>query len=123
MSEQISAGTGAVTGEAAERILTGRVVSSKMQKTITVAVERLERHAKYGKYVRRTTKLLAHDEQGESREGDLVAITECRRHSSRSSMFERSGSDDTCFIRISPALAPRKGGCPVSISCSTAPIA
>ena len=83
MSEQISAGTGAVTGEAAERILTGRVVSSKMQKTITVAVERLERHAKYGKYVRRTTKVLAHDEQGEGREGDIVDIAECRRLSAR----------------------------------------
>ena len=96
MSEQISAGIGAVTGEAAERILTGRVVSSKMQKTITVAVERLERHAKYGKYVRRTTKLMAHDEQGESREGDLVAITECRRLSRRKSwrlvrVLERAG--------------------------------
>ena len=96
MSEQISAGIGAVTGEAAERTLTGRVVSSKMQKTITVAVERLERHAKYGKYVRRTTKLMAHDEQGESREGDLVAITECRRLSRRKSwrlvrVLERAG--------------------------------
>ena len=90
------ADTGAGTGEAAERTLTGRVVSIKMQKTITVAVERLERHAKYGKYVRRTTKLLAHDEQGESREGDLVAITECRRLSRRKSwrlvrVLERAG--------------------------------
>ena len=65
MSEQAMADTGAGNGEAAERTLTGRVVSSKMQKTITVAVERLERHAKYGKYVRRTTKLLAHDEKNE----------------------------------------------------------
>ena len=83
MSEQAMADTGAGTGEAAERTLTGRVVSSKMQKTITVAVERLERHAKYGKYVRRTTKLMAHDEQGESREGDIVDIAECRRLSAR----------------------------------------
>ncbi len=58
-------------------------VSSKMQKTITVAVERLVKHAKYGKYVRRTTKLLAHDENGEGREGDVVHIAECRRLSSR----------------------------------------
>jgi small subunit ribosomal protein S17 len=93
MSEQ----TTAVSGEtAAERTLTGRVVSNKMQKTITVEIERLERHAKYGKYVRRTTKLLAHDEQGESREGDLVAITECRRLSRRKSwrlvrVLERAG--------------------------------
>jgi small subunit ribosomal protein S17 len=96
MSEQAMADTGAGTGEATERTLTGRVVSSKMQKTITVAVERLERHAKYGKYVRRTTKLMAHDEQGESREGDLVAITECRRLSRRKSwrlvrVLERAG--------------------------------
>ena len=44
------------------RSLTGKVVSNKMQKTITVAVERLVKHPTYGKYVRRTTKLLAHDE-------------------------------------------------------------
>jgi small subunit ribosomal protein S17 len=81
MSDQTTTGAGA----AAERTLTGRVISNKMQKTITVAVERLERHARYGKYVRRTTKLLAHDEQGESREGDLVAIAECRRLSRRKS--------------------------------------
>ena len=93
MSEQKTAGTGET---AAERTLTGRVVSNKMQKTITVSVERLERHAKYGKYVRRTTRLMAHDEQGESREGDLVAITECRRLSRRKSwrlvrVLERAG--------------------------------
>jgi small subunit ribosomal protein S17 len=82
MSEQTAVDAGTA---AAERTLTGRVISNKMQKTITVAVERLERHAKYGKYVRRTTKLMAHDEQGESRLGDLVAITECRRLSRRKS--------------------------------------
>jgi small subunit ribosomal protein S17 len=71
------------TEAGAQRTLTGRVVSSKMQKTITVAVERLVKHEKYGKYVRRTTKLLAHDEHGEGREGDLVDIAECRRLSSR----------------------------------------
>jgi small subunit ribosomal protein S17 len=80
MSEQTAVETAAA---GAKRTLTGRVVSSKMQKTITVAVERLVKHAKYGKYVRRTTKLLAHDEHGEGREGDLVDITECRRLSSR----------------------------------------
>ena len=64
---------------AAERTLTGRVISAKMQKTIAVSVERLVKHGKYGKYVRRTTKLLAHDENGESREGDLVDIAQCRR--------------------------------------------
>ncbi len=83
MNEQAVAETTAEPG--AQRTLTGRVVSAKMQKTITVAVERLVKHEKYGKYVRRTTKLLAHDENGECREGDLVDITECRRLSSRKS--------------------------------------
>ena len=67
----------------AQHTLTGRVVSAKMQKTIAVSVERLVKHGKYGKYVRRTTKLLAHDEQGEGREGDIVDIAECRRLSAR----------------------------------------
>ena len=48
----------------------GRVVSTKMQKTIAVEIERLVKHGMYGKFIRRTTKLLAHDEKGESQEGD-----------------------------------------------------
>jgi small subunit ribosomal protein S17 len=60
------------------RTLTGRVVSNKMNKTIAVEIERLVKHPRYGKYIRRTTKLLAHDEANESREGDTVTITECR---------------------------------------------
>ena len=60
------------------RTLTGTVVSNKMNKTISVSVERLVKHPTYGKYVRRTTKLLAHDENNESRAGDTVAIAECR---------------------------------------------
>jgi small subunit ribosomal protein S17 len=67
------------------RTLTGRVVSSKMQKTIAVEVERLIKHPAYGKYIRRTTKLLAHDESGSSREGDLVTIIPCRPMSRRKS--------------------------------------
>ena len=54
------------------RTLTGRVVSTKMQKTIAVEIERLIKHPTYGKFIRRTTKLLAHDEKGESHDGDLV---------------------------------------------------
>lgn len=68
-----------------KRTLTGRVVSNKMQKTIAVEIERLVKHPTYGKYIRRTTKLLAHDENGSSQEGDLVVITPCRpmsRHKS-----------------------------------------
>jgi small subunit ribosomal protein S17 len=67
------------------RTLTGRVVSTKMQKTIAVEIERLIKHEMYGKYIRRTTKLLAHDEAGASHEGDLVKIAPCRPMSRRKS--------------------------------------
>ena len=70
--------TEAQTTEKAARMLTGTVVSNKMNKTISVSVERLVKHPTYGKYVRRTTKLLAHDENNECRAGDTVAIAECR---------------------------------------------
>ena len=69
----------------AAKTLTGRVVSTKMQKTISVLIQRYVPHPQYGKYQRRTTQLLAHDESNESRTGDLVAIEECRplsRHKS-----------------------------------------
>src|ERR671912_439658 len=87
MNEQATAGAPAAgTGEPRKgKLLTGKVVSNKMQKTITVAVERLVPHPKYGKYVRRTTKFLAHDENNESREGDIVAIEACRPLSRRKS--------------------------------------
>lgn len=62
----------------AERRIVGRVTSAKMQKTITVLVERQVKHALYGKYVKKSTKLHAHDENGEGKEGDLVAIVETR---------------------------------------------
>ena len=61
-----------------QRTLTGRVVSDKMQKTVTVLVERRVKHPLYGKYVTRTRKYHAHDENGEYHEGDLVEIEECR---------------------------------------------
>jgi len=60
------------------RTVTGRVISDKMDKTITVLVERLVKHPLYGKYIRRSTKLHAHDERNECREGDVVVIQECR---------------------------------------------
>jgi small subunit ribosomal protein S17 len=66
-----------------QRTLTGRVVSSKMNKTIAVEIERLVRHPRYGKFIRRTTKVLAHDETNDSREGDTVTIAECRPLSRR----------------------------------------
>ncbi len=60
------------------RTLVGRVVSDKMDKTVSVAIERLIKHPIYGKYIRRTTKLLAHDASNECKAGDRVAISECR---------------------------------------------
>jgi len=60
------------------RTVQGRVVSNKMDKTITVAVERKVKHPIYGKFIKRTTKLHAHDETNQCNEGDLVNITECR---------------------------------------------
>ena len=60
------------------RTETGRVVSDKMDKTITVLVERRVKHPLYGKYVKRSTKLHAHDEHNECKEGDVVTIEECR---------------------------------------------
>jgi small subunit ribosomal protein S17 len=70
--------TATATETKALRTLTGRVVSNKMNKTIAVEIERLVKHPRYGKYIRRTTKLLAHDETNQSREGDTVTIAECR---------------------------------------------
>ncbi|MFD2191319.1 30S ribosomal protein S17 [Pistricoccus aurantiacus] len=60
------------------RTLTGKVVSDKMDKSIVVMIERRVRHPLYGKYVRRSTKLQAHDEQNQAKAGDKVSIQECR---------------------------------------------
>ena len=60
------------------RTLAGRVTSNKMQKTVTVLIERKVKHPVYGKYLRRTSKVLAHDENNECKTGDKVAIRECR---------------------------------------------
>lgn len=67
------------------RALIGQVVSTNMDKSVTVVVERLVRHPVYGKYIRRSNKLLAHDEANSCKEGDKVAIVECRPISKRKS--------------------------------------
>ena len=54
----------------------GRVVSNKMDKTVTVLVERQVKHALYGKYIKRSTKLHAHDADNACKEGDVVQLTE-----------------------------------------------
>ncbi len=60
------------------RTVTGRVISDKMDKSVTVLVERKVAHPIYGKYVKRSTKLHAHDENNECKIGDTVSIEECR---------------------------------------------
>ena len=61
-----------------KRTVIGHVVSDKADKTVSVRVERLIKHRVYGKYIRRTTKVLAHDESNECKSGDRVTISECR---------------------------------------------
>ena len=64
--------------EAVKRTKTGRVVSSKADKTVTVLLERQVKHPLYGKYIKRSTKVHAHDEENSCGKGDLVQISECR---------------------------------------------
>ena len=61
-----------------KRTLVGQVVSNSMDKTIAVMVERRVKHPLYHKYIRKSSKLLAHDEGNECNEGDMVSIEECR---------------------------------------------
>jgi small subunit ribosomal protein S17 len=61
-----------------QRTLVGRVVSDKMQKTVTVLVERKVKHPRIGKIITRSSKYHAHSEANEYKEGDLVEISECR---------------------------------------------
>jgi len=74
---------GDIQGESAMRTVTGRVVSNKMDKSISVLISRVVKHPVYGKYLRRSTKVLAHDDQNVCQEGDVVSITECRPLSKR----------------------------------------
>jgi small subunit ribosomal protein S17 len=67
------------------RTITGRVISNKMDKSVSVSVERTVKHPLYGKYLRRTSKYMAHDEENACNEGDLVMIAECRPYSKNKS--------------------------------------
>ena len=60
------------------RTVTGKVVSNKTDKTVTVLIERKVKHPVYGKYIRRSTKLHVHDAENACQEGDTVTIEECR---------------------------------------------
>lgn len=67
-----------MTEEKTKRVVTGKVISNKMDKTITIMVERKVKHPVYGKYIKRSTKLHAHDASNECNEGDLVTVVACR---------------------------------------------
>tara|TARA_Y100001970_G_scaffold116889_1_gene145541 strand:- start:935 stop:1210 length:276 start_codon:yes stop_codon:yes gene_type:complete len=60
------------------RPIVGKVISSKMDKTISVLIERLIKHPIYGKYIRRSTKVMAHDPENIYKEGDSVSISPCK---------------------------------------------
>ena len=67
-----------MTNEKLNRTLNGRVTSNKMDKTVTVIVERRLKHPLYGKFITRTKKYHAHDDNNQFSVGDLVEIVECR---------------------------------------------
>lgn len=73
----------AQTERAQRRERTGKVVSDRMDKTITVAVDRQIKHPIYGKFITKTTKYLAHDEDNDAKTGDLVQIMSTRPLSKR----------------------------------------
>ena len=78
MSESTPPGIGSPDGKMATRPLIGRVVSDKMAKTVTVLVERRVKHPLYKKYIRRSTRIHAHDETDDCKVGDAVSIVQCR---------------------------------------------
>ncbi|CAN5357831.1 30S ribosomal protein S17 [soil metagenome] len=67
------------------KTLTGRVISNKMDKTVVVLIERKVPHPKYGKFVKRLTKIFAHDENNQYNEGDFIVIKETRPRSKKKS--------------------------------------
>lgn len=66
------------TEQKANRLIVGQVVSNSMNKTIVVQLERQVKHKRYGKYIKRHTKLYVHDEENQSKVGDTVMIAQCR---------------------------------------------
>lgn len=83
--QAVESGAGAAPEQKTVRKVFGRVVSNGADKTVSVSIERVVRHPVYGKYIRRTSKVMAHDENNACQLGDRVAITECRPLSKRKS--------------------------------------
>jgi len=104
MSEQAS--TEAVETKAKRRIV-GRVVSNKMDKTITVSVERTVKHPLYGKLLRKTTKLHAHDEKNECHEGDLVALVAAAKAQMSQAIYNRLANAGSLDFKPSGPLPPQ----------------
>jgi len=78
MAEQAAATQSTEAAQSNPRTVTGTVVSDRMHKTITVLIERRVQHPVYGKIIRRSSKVHAHDENNDCRIGDLVTVVECR---------------------------------------------
>jgi small subunit ribosomal protein S17 len=97
-----------------KRVLTGRVVSDKMDKTVTVLVERRVMHPLYKKFIRLSKKYAAHDDANLCKEGDVVSIEECRPISKRRSwlVVERNGAAverPAGFVAVEPAATVTAG--------------
>lgn len=93
--------------ESRGRVLSGVVVSDKADKTISVKIERKVKHPKYGKVIKRSTKVHAHDENNSAKVGDFVSIQECRPISKLKS-FVLIDSDQTSDS-VSPVVAEPDG--------------
>jgi small subunit ribosomal protein S17 len=91
-----------------KRVLTGRVISDKMDKTVTVLVERRVMHPIYKKFIRRSKMYAAHDEANLCKEGDVVRIEECRPISKRKTwqVIERNGAAMEAVVGAAPTAQP-----------------
>lgn len=89
------------------RVLEGKVVSDKMDKTITVSVERRFMHPKYKKYIKRSTKYAAHDENNSVKEGETVQIIECAPISKRKSWTVLVNGEEQGQNVAKPKAAPK----------------
>ena len=84
-AENVSENTKVINEEKKQRTITGKVISNKMDKTVSVSVERKVKHPLYGKYLRRSTRYMVHDEENACNQGDVVTFTECRPYSKNKS--------------------------------------
>lgn len=98
------------------RVLTGRVTSDKMDKTVTVLVERRVMHPLYKKFIRRSKKYAVHDEANLCKEGDAVRIEECRPISKRKAwlVIERNGET----VQYPPGFGPQVVKAPIGAASS-----